>query len=306
MTIRSFKDSDSFWDRVTIPSNLLIKTGTYTGNGSDPRSITGVGFQPKFVFIGATTGTGDPSGGIWKSADMPTGATGQSASFGDNGRDSVGTISSLDADGFTVRAQKNLNATTYYYVALGGTDIVTGTYTGNGSDNRNITGIGFLPKWVIIQGSTNHTVHKSTITGDSTDNTQYGTIIADLSNAIQALNSDGFQVGTDGTVNTNTATYYYVAIKGSGVNSLTYTGNGSDNRNITGAGFEPKAVFIKGTGTSAAVFRTGEPGDLTSNVQATAAPEANLIQSLSSDGFQVGTDAKVNGNGVTYRAIVLT
>ena len=306
MTIRSFKDSDSFWDRVTIPSNLLVKTGTYTGNGSDPRSITGVGFQPKFLFIGATTGTGDPSGGIWKSADMPTGATGQSASFGDNGRDSVGTISSLDADGFTVRAQKNLNATTYYYVALGGTDIVTGTYTGNGSDNRNITGIGFLPKWVIIEGSTSHTVHKSTITGDSTDNTQYGTVIADLSNAIQALNSDGFQVGTDGTVNTNTATYYYVAIKGSGVNSLTYTGNGSDNRNITGAGFEPKAVFIKSTGGEAAVFRTGESGDLTSNVRGNSAPEANLIQSLSSDGFQVGTDAKVNGNGVTYRAIVLT
>ncbi len=93
MTIRSFRESDSFWDGVTAVSQLQIKTGSYTGDGSDPKSITGVGFQPKFLIISATTGTGDPSGTIWKSTDMPTGATGQSASYGDNGRDIVGTIS---------------------------------------------------------------------------------------------------------------------------------------------------------------------------------------------------------------------
>lgn len=306
MTIRSFRESDSFWDGVTAVSQLQIKTGSYTGDGSDPKSITGVGFQPKFLIISATTGTGDPSGTIWKSTDMPTGATGQSASFGDNGRDIVGTISSLDADGFTVRSQKNLNGTTYYYLALAGNDVKTGTYTGNATDNRNITGIGFFPKWVIIQGSTSHTVHKSTITGNTTDISQYGTVIADLSNAIQNLNSDGFQIGTDGTVNSNTATYYYVAIGGPGINSLTYTGNATDDRNITGAGFQPKAVFIKPTNASQAAIRTAESGDLASLVRANTAPAANIIQSLLSDGFQVGTSTSTNSSSVTYNAIVLT
>lgn len=287
---------------------LSFKSGTYTGDGGTTKAITGVGFLPKVVIIFATLGTGDAAACLWKTSDMTTGATGGTANFGENGLLTTGQIDSLDSDGFTVRDQKNLNTTVYYYIALAGTDTVTGTYTGNATDNRAITGVGFQPEWMSIGGSsTYHSQHKSIATGASTDISQYGTSLANISNAIQSLDSDGFTIGTANEVNANLLTYYWFAIKQStSIKSGTYTGNGSDNRDIAGVGFTPEAVLVKHAGTSPMTGRvTAHSGDLSSFVRANTAPAADNIQSFGSDGFQIGTDTRVNTNTESYYYVAI-
>src|SRR5262249_36179642 len=72
----------------------------------------------------------------------------------------------------------------------------------------NLTGAGFQPAYLIIKANTNRFgVHRpAALTGDSTLNFTGGNNFA---NAIQALQADGFQVGTDVTVNTTTGTPTY-------------------------------------------------------------------------------------------------
>jgi hypothetical protein len=279
---------------------LNVATGTYTGDGSSPRGITGLGFTPKVVIIFATTGSVNTSATLFKTDQHPQGASSVSSTMGDSGQ-AVG-IDSLDSNGFTVRGEKNTSGVDYYYLALAGTDVKTGTYTGNNSDNRNITGVGFQPEWVVLQGDTGNAVQKPASSGNSTDIAQYFSDFAEEPNGIQALQADGFQIGTDGTVNASGKTYYYFAIKASGsFKTGSYSGDNNDNRSITGVGFEPTAVLVKSASSTQAGWRTSaHSGDLTSLSKGNTTPITNAIQAFEADGFQVGNNAVVNSSGGYY------
>lgn len=84
-----------------------------------------------------------------------------------------------------------------------------------------------------------------------------------------------------------------------------YTGNGSDNRQITGVGFTPKFVLIKRADANPAVWRFGIAGDASFQVTATGGSAANYIQSLDSDGFTIGTDISVNNNTSTFYYVAI-
>ena len=91
--------------------------------------------------------------------------------------------------------------------------IATGTYTGNGADNRSITGIGFQPDIVFIWG---HADDISSEIGADVDNGYskfVGTAVNYKQNAIQDMEADGFQLGTETSVNRDTTVYTYLAIK---------------------------------------------------------------------------------------------
>ena len=80
----------------------------------------------------------------------------------------------------------------------------------------------------------------------------------------------------------------------------TYTGNNTDNRNFAVA-FQPHVVIIKGTNTQTGSVRTFTmSGDAAKPMAGATALTANIIQSLTSTGFQVGTNARVNATGVRY------
>jgi len=113
-------------DGVTIGGDPITKiaTGTYTGDGTTAKAITGVGFQPKVVWISNILLVDDQNimGVMWKVlgqhtttfADMHNNA-------GDKSYDRKITI---DADGFTVDdddadQDPNTNAEVYYYICLG-------------------------------------------------------------------------------------------------------------------------------------------------------------------------------------------
>lgn len=278
---------------------LSVKSGTYTGNTTG-QSITGLGFQPKLVMVREIVQTAGDDGGAQKFSSMPAG---ESFAIGSNSAALTDSITSIDADGFTLGASARVNALSvvYYWFALGGTDVTSSSYTGDGADGRSITGAGFAPLWVMIKGSQNsHGVHKMNSTGASTDISQFMTAVADTADLIQTLAADGFTVGTHANVNVSPNVYYWVAIKSSTqTKNASYTGDGVDDRSITGVGFSPNTVIIKGAGANSAAFRNASmSGD--SSAQMENAGGANLTQALESDGFQVGTDARVNTNAVVY------
>ena len=70
-----------------------------------------------------------------------------------------------------------------------------------------------------------------------------------------------------------------------------YWGSGSDNRLITGAQFQPDVVILQGNESLPAVCRTSTMvGDATKRLDGSVALEADIIQSLDTDGFTVGTN----------------
>jgi len=216
-------------------------------------------------------------------------------------------IQSLDADGFTVGSDQDVNqgGTTYYWVAMrAGSDLHVGSYLGNGVDNRSITGVGFQPVWVVTLGDGDDSVFRPDILAG--DNSYLMTGTSRITNRIQAFEADGFQVGSNADVNESGTTFHYIAWAASPqVSTGSYTGNGVDNRSITGIGFQPLMAWVKRDDSRASVWRPiSAVGDRTLYWSA-AASSTNRIQALQADGFQVGTNARVNTNGSTYYYLAL-
>jgi hypothetical protein len=106
---------------------LQLKTGGYTGDGSTSQAITGVGFQPKFLFIwDSAADTAAVQWGFTSDSYMANDPQGLMVSVSAAGaavaRDNV--LISLDSDGFTVSDDSadrfpNSNGFSYQYIALG-------------------------------------------------------------------------------------------------------------------------------------------------------------------------------------------
>ena len=163
----------------------------------------------------------------------------------------------------------------------------SGSYVGNGQDNRAITGLGFQPDVILLRsgGTAVPIIRTSTMAGDAAK------IAGDLGalqpNLVQSLSSDGFTVGTDARVNESGTTYYWVAMRaGSDLTVGSYTGNGTNNRPITGVGFQPDWLVTLGDGGNS-VFRGHARRERL--LPAYRLPDAgNRIQALQPDGFQIG------------------
>jgi len=285
-----------------------VTSGTYVGNATDNRAITGLGFSPKFVMIKAiTAGANDDPVAGW--TDM---GSDNSTVLDPASATTANLIQSFDADGFTIgsAAQVNTNAITYQWTAFGGdsTSMFSSSYTGNGVDNRSIAGVGFQPNVVFIKRSTAVTpfFRFSSMSGDNSS--PFSNAGGTVTNRIQAMEADGFQIGTNASVNFNTGTFYYFCIKfptGQGI-AGTYTGNATDNRSITTPNFLPSFVMIKSDTTNYPVFRSSiHSGDDTSRIGDSLANATNLIQALNSTGFEIGTAAEVNTNAIPYFYIAI-
>ena len=83
-------------------------------------------------------------------------------------------------------------------------------WTGNGADDRSIGGVGFQPNWTWIK---QRSAARSHLLVDSvrgaTERLKSDTTAAEdtFADGVQAFESDGFQVGTNNTVNVNNGTY---------------------------------------------------------------------------------------------------
>lgn len=275
-------------------------TGSYTGDGSAAKAITGLGGTPDVVIIKGSD-AGDSA--IIRISTMLNGrskAMSMANTLYTNG------ILSFDADGFTVGDNSNVNKTggTYYYQAFGGGDgsVVVGSYVGNGTDNRSITGIGFQPRFMIVCPRGDYRVQFRTASVGGEDTTYQFTGVSGWSNRIQAFEADGFQIGTSNTVNASGITYHYAAWNDGIIRTGSYTGNGS-SQSITGVGISSEYVIIKARSSVSPVHRSDKlPGSWSQRfvglVNITTA-----ITSLDADGFSVGSSNHVNTSGTEYHYI---
>lgn len=282
-----------------------MQVGTYTGTGDTALQHIVAGFQPKVVILMYSDNSSFGEAVI-KTADM---ATADVYGLVDGGTVwDNNSIKELTANGFYVSNYANETSFDYYWIAFGGSDCVTGTYVGNATDDRQITTLGFQPEWMGITATSRIAVNKPLSTGATTDSSLlYGLQNSILTDRIQQLLSNGFEIGTHSSVNSNGVTYYYFALKqGSGITSGTYTGDNGTNRAITGVGFAPLAVTIfEVSGNTYGVLRGAETGNLTSAYRSSDRA-ADHIKSLDSDGFTVGLEQNYNLSEFYYVAFADT
>jgi len=103
----------------------MIKTGTYTGDGSLSLAITGVGFRPKFVLIWRNNLVSGSNNFVCFKSDYDGGnSTIIFRQAWTNWKTQDGGVLSLDTDGFSVSdnasdSDPNVNTVTYGYVCFG-------------------------------------------------------------------------------------------------------------------------------------------------------------------------------------------
>lgn len=186
--------------------------------------------------------------------------------------------------------------------------ILQGVYTGNGVDDRDISPPGWtsIPLMLLIKrnASMESVFRVGTVTGDSTFILSSFT---EQANLIQAITASGFQIGTGAQVNANGSTYYWIAIFDTGAGNTaqgSYVGNGSSQS--INVGFQPDFVLIRREGEHA-VWRTAEITGLSSvnTMNNSSALVNNGITGLTATGFNVGTNSRVNSNGLTHHYLAL-
>ncbi len=274
-----------------------MATGSYTGDGSDGRAIS-VGFQPDLVIVKADTNqigvarsesmTGDASKPI-------TGATNLSTN----------RIESLTATGFTVgtNAQVNGAGTTYRWVAMrAGCAMYAGSYAGNGAASRTIAGVGFQPELVVVMpGANTQASHRfAGMTRSYPVLVEHGHDHRDHRDGRRRVH--GRELGRGQCQRDDLPLLAFNDVAGSSLSS-TYAGNGADNRNIGGVGFQPDYLLIRANDTATARAGHHRPASLTGTASQfwnNTANSTNGIQAIQATGFQVGTDTSVNANGPTY------
>lgn len=195
---------------VAFADSPDIKVGSYTGDGADRRSISGVGFEPAVVFLKAD-GLGVA---VWRSIAHPD----RIASFFHLQDDPANLIRAFQPDGFQIGSELFVNdgsGPTYHYVAFRDAPgrLKTGSYLGDGSDDRSITDVGFQPDYVWIKRSSSESSAVHRPSSVSSDETLQFNVLPNLANEILALEPDGFRVGSEPSVNFDGDNYYYVAWK---------------------------------------------------------------------------------------------
>ena len=318
-------------------STDYFNTKLFTGNGADNHAITGVGFQPDWIWA-KNRATTDAH----HTADSVNGA---GYRLRTNTDDALGTqadgVKSFDSDGFTLGTTGSINGNGNAFVAWNwkangagsantdGSINTTATsanttagfsiskYTGTGSNATVGHGLGAVPKMIIVKN------------------------LSDVDNWVVYHNSlgntDGLYLNTtDSTVGTNTfwnnttptTTVFSVGthnrVNGSGDNMIaycfaektgyskfgSYTGNGNADGTFVYTGFKPAFYIIKSaTGTRSWIIKDNKrPGYnvngsylLANGSEVEATGSGNVASDECSNGFKIrGTSTSLNFSGETY------
>jgi hypothetical protein len=312
-----------------------FNTVLYTGNGST-QSITGVGFQPDWVWTKGRSNADNNSvfdviRGVGQ--ELVTNGTGAEA-FDAN------LLTSFNADGFSVGSNSGINGSAKTYVAwnwkangagVSNTDgTITSTvsantdsgfsivtYTGTGSNATVGHGLGAVPRMIIVknrdQADAWQVYHAANTANPETDYLVLNTTAA-TADAADRWNdtlptSTVFSIGNGVEVNTNTedyVAYVFAAIPGySAISS--FTGNGSADGPFIFTNHRPAFVLIKRTDTTSnwTILDFQREGYNVDNdplfPNLTNAEGTTDLADLLSNGFKLRTtDASVNASGGTY------
>jgi len=256
-----------------------FNTVLYAGNGSTGHAITGVGFQPDWVWIkgqnynGSSHALNDSVRGATKrlSSDS-TGSESTNAEF----------LQSFDSDGFTVGNHAAYNSGSHNYVSwnwlAGGTaasntdGTITSSvsanteagfsivsYTGNGTAGATVGhGLAHAPEFFITKRRSQSDPWQTYVASLGATkrlelNATSAGITSDASFNDTAPNSSVFTLGSGGYGNASSATYIaycFHSVEGySKVGS--YTGNGSSDGTFIYTGFRPAWILFKSSSIAA-------------------------------------------------------
>jgi hypothetical protein len=268
---------------INFQPSDFFNTVLYTGNGTNPRSLTGVGFQPDFTWIKNRTdawghGLADSTRGGGKTLISNSNAVEQT-------NYTWGYVNSFDSDGFTITNggsgddfvnQTSDNYVSWNWLANGGTtssntdgsitstvqanqtagfSIVT--YTGTGTAGTIGHGLGKKPQCILLK---NRSFNDSWITFHepegatkfmSLDTTGASSDFGAMWNDTEPTTSV-FSIGSDSGgrwVNSSGDTYVaYCFAEVKGYSKFgSYTGNGSTDGTFVYTGFRPAFVLTKRT-----------------------------------------------------------
>ena len=258
-------------------SDDYFNTVLYTGNGT-AKSITGVGFQPDWVWIKDRDNANshrlfDGVRGIHKKLFSNS----TSAEVTD-----VNSLTSFTADGFDSGSDSGMNGSGVNFVSwnwLGANGTASNTdgsitstvsanttsgfsivsYTGTGSNATVGHGLGSeLACYIIKQRNTTGgwiVYHKGNTSSPQTDYLRLDKTDATVDDAIfndNAPTSSVFSIGTNAPVNTSSGTYiaYCFAEKKGFSKFGSYTGNGNADGTFVYTGMKPSFVILKRTDSS--------------------------------------------------------
>ena len=264
-----------------------FNTNLWTGNGADNRAITGVGFQPDWVWI-----KNRDSGSMWHQLQDAVRGSGKNIYSNRTNAESATTtaLKSFDSDGFTIGTSTGVNengsdtvswswkagnsntsvsasgsgngaynACTHRANTTAGFSIVK--YTGrnseisNGQHTRVTHGLGAKPHFIItkaLSGTVNWIVqgkdsNDANVHLNTDDAISGSEYIGD--NRLSTLGTTYFNAGNDNMVNENGVEFIsYVFTSIPGFSKFgTYTGNGSADGAFVYTGFKPAFFMTKRT-----------------------------------------------------------
>jgi len=263
-----------------------FNTKLYTGDGTSSRAITGVGFQPDWVWVKGRSST--YYHGLWDVVRTNKSVLYTNATDAED-TTTAGTLTSFDSDGFTLPNVSggfvNNSGTTYAswnWLASNTTASNTDgsitssvsanttsgfsivSYTGNGSAGATIGhGLGAIPDMITVKNrstsSTNwRSIFPNMVLGGASNGADYnlnfnttnpwndGTEFNDT-----MPTSSVFTLGTAGDVNTNGDNYIAYCWKNiKGYSKIgSYTGNGNADGTFVYTGFKPAFVMFKNSTT---------------------------------------------------------
>ena len=235
---------------------LYFNTVLYTGTGSS-QSITGVGFQPDFVWCKARSGTyGAYNHNLF---DVARGVTKRLVSNASDAEATVpASLTAFNADGWTGGGDNETNNSSTEYVswnwketADAGFDIVT--YTGNGSGRTLSHSLSAVPQMYIVKerGASGEAWNVYTKTLGEGNYVMLSSTNASAASSTlfnnTAPTSSVFSVGADAGTNGNTKTYVaYLFAEKQGYSKFgSYIGNANADGAFLYTGFKPAYIMVK-------------------------------------------------------------
>ena len=322
---------------IDKPSDYF-NTKLYSGTGST-NAITGVGFQPDWVWIKARD---HAYGHHLQDAVRGTGKDLYS-NLSDAEYSNANSLTTFGSDGFTVGSDNGVNNGSKTYVSwnwLGANGTASNTdgsitstvsanttagfsivsYTGTGSNATVGHGLGVAPKMIICKGrSFSSSAHWLTY-HEAMGNTS--AMKLNLTSAKETTHyywnntsptSSTFSLGAGTEANTSSATFiaYCFAEKKGYSKFGSYTGNGNADGTFVYTGFKPAFVLIKST-SNAVNWQMQDnktaPHNLMVNklfANTSAAQDTGSENTMDfySNGFKprgTGSSENINGNGYSY------
>ena len=319
-------------------SSDFFNTVTYTGNGSLPRAITGVGHQPDFVWLKDR----DTAYNHQLYDSVRGTSAGVLYSNTNSAEDSAYQLSSFNSDGFTLGSnlgavnENNKKIVSWNWKANGSSTTTNNDgantsyishnstaqfsiikYTGTGSATNIGHGLNGTPDCFITKARTASDWHlwnnsftanqriKINSTGGVSTNTSIFPTLPDATR---------IYFGTGGDVNQSGIEYICYAWKNvTGYSKFgPYTGNGLADGVFIYTGFKPKFVMVKKTSSTSGWYMNdtardpfngqyGNDASLFANTSGVEFTSSSLNVDMLSNGFKlVTTNSEVNGDTYTY------